>query len=47
LYLAPFGAKVQEGTEEQQTWKEEEHQEVHEASLKRTGNIPAFLQIEI
>jgi hypothetical protein len=47
LELTPLGAKVQEGTQEQQTWEEKEHQEVHEASLKRAGNVPSFLQVEI
>jgi hypothetical protein len=47
LDLTPLGAKVQEGTEEQQSWKEEEYQEVHEASLKGASNIPPFLQVEI
>jgi hypothetical protein len=47
LDLTPLGAKVQEGTEEQQSWKEEEYQEVHEATLKGANNVPAFLQVEI
>jgi hypothetical protein len=47
LDLTPLGAKVQEGAEEQQSWKEEEHKEVHEASLKGASNVPPFLQVEI
>jgi hypothetical protein len=43
--LTPFGAKIQKGTEEQQTGKEKEHEEVHKSPLKRAGYIPPFLQV--